>query len=295
MGGASILIVEDELAIAEPLGEMLQDEGYAVTLAGNGEAALEVLARGPAPDVILLDLMMPRMDGHEFRARQLAQPALAEIPTVVLSAMPGGAERARLRATDWLRKPVQLGVLLDSVARCCARVAHDHRVCFHEGDDRLIRVVAPFLGEALERRGAAVAIVTAPHAARLRDALATAGCDVAALEKARRLVIGDAPGKLASLLGADGALDEGRVRPVAAAVVDRTLDAASGGPVALYGEMVDLLWARGDAAGALRLERLWNGVARARRFSLLCSYHASAAAADGPALAEIRAEHAGVV
>src|SRR5947207_15447872 len=83
-----ILIVEDDFDIREALTQILEDEGFQVRCASNGREALEVATSGPAPRLILLDLMMPVMNGWQFRAEQLKDPRLAEVPVLVISADP---------------------------------------------------------------------------------------------------------------------------------------------------------------------------------------------------------------
>lgn len=113
----TILVVDDDQGIRESLGAVLEGEGYRVRLAANGEAALGVLRSDPAlPDLILLDLMMPVMDGWQFRSRQLQDQRLREIPVVIISA--GGNVRQKaenLSAVGWLRKPLMIPVLLREV------------------------------------------------------------------------------------------------------------------------------------------------------------------------------------
>jgi CheY-like chemotaxis protein len=84
-----LLVVDDDPAIRETLADLLQDEGYVVMTAINGKEALTRLRAGSArPCVILLDLMMPVMSGAEFYAEMRSDPALADIPVVVISAEP---------------------------------------------------------------------------------------------------------------------------------------------------------------------------------------------------------------
>jgi CheY-like chemotaxis protein len=113
-----VLIVDDDHDIRATLHEILSDEGYDVASAANGSDALRLLRSGIAPCVILLDLMMPIMDGWQFRAQQLGDPTLAAVPVVVLSADANVEKKsARLSASGCIRKPIDLDALLDVVAR----------------------------------------------------------------------------------------------------------------------------------------------------------------------------------
>jgi CheY-like chemotaxis protein len=114
-----LLVVEDDLDTQSTMLETLELFGYAAIGASDGREALEVLADGDLPDLILLDLMMPIMNGWQFREEQMKQPRLAAIPVVVTSA-DRDAERtaATLGAAAVLVKPMQLQVLLETLARC---------------------------------------------------------------------------------------------------------------------------------------------------------------------------------
>ncbi len=108
-----ILLIEDDPDLAEVLVDVLQMEGYVVSHAADGRTALAMLADPKLPDLILLDLMMPHMNGWEFREAQLRNARLAQIPVVVLSAT---GERSRpIDAALILRKPVTLENLLCAV------------------------------------------------------------------------------------------------------------------------------------------------------------------------------------
>lgn len=116
----TVMIVDDDADIRDTLGDVLGDVGYAVVTAIDGLEALELLRTRPAPDVILLDLMMPRCDGKEFRRRQLAEPAIALVPVVLLTADVNIADkRAELDARAYLAKPVGLDELLSVIAEVC--------------------------------------------------------------------------------------------------------------------------------------------------------------------------------
>jgi CheY-like chemotaxis protein len=117
-GGGPVLLVEDDLDIAEAILDVLMDEGYEVAHATNGLEALDLLRSEPQPAVILLDLMMPEMDGPQFRAAQLRDPRLSQIPVVVLSADRMIAEKAHaLGVWGFVVKPLQPEQLVSVVER----------------------------------------------------------------------------------------------------------------------------------------------------------------------------------
>ena len=106
-----ILIVDDEDAILEALQDVLVHEGYEVSTAIHGAHALEQLERAPLPDVVLLDLMMPVMDGHTLLGRLRADPARQHLPVVLMSAGRVRPEERRA-AQHFLAKPFELEQLL---------------------------------------------------------------------------------------------------------------------------------------------------------------------------------------
>jgi len=111
-----VLVVEDDDSTREAVVAGLEYAGYTVVGVADGEAALDVLRRGFVPWVIVLDLMMPVMDGREFRRQQLADPALASIPVVVVSADMRGPRLAGSPGIHAaLLKPVDLDELLQSI------------------------------------------------------------------------------------------------------------------------------------------------------------------------------------
>jgi CheY-like chemotaxis protein len=115
---ATVLIVEDDLDTREMLGRFLELEGFNVETAENGKRALERLGSGVGACVILLDLMMPVMDGWQFRQEQIRNSALADIPVIVVSA--AGRERLeKIQADAYLSKPVDLDELLGCVTQFC--------------------------------------------------------------------------------------------------------------------------------------------------------------------------------
>jgi two-component system response regulator VicR len=111
----TILIVDDEFAIVETLTDLLDEEGYSVMSAGNGRVALELLDRR-APDLMLVDIMMPVLDGRELVTRMQSRPEWAAVPVVFMSAVPQSIAFARGGKPPpfyaFLRKPFDLHALL---------------------------------------------------------------------------------------------------------------------------------------------------------------------------------------
>jgi two-component system response regulator MprA len=113
-----VLIVDDDLDIREALGEVLASEGFEVLLARNGTDALRQLDAGSSPEIILLDLTMPEMNGREFRDAQLRRPSWAAIPVVVVSADTNVRSAASdMGVAGFIRKPLELDELLQTVNR----------------------------------------------------------------------------------------------------------------------------------------------------------------------------------
>jgi CheY-like chemotaxis protein len=114
----TVFIIEDDVDTREMLAKFLELEGYRVELASNGRHALDLLTNGVTACVIVLDLMMPVMDGWEFRRRQVQDAKLKNIPTIVVSA--AGRERlAQISADAYLSKPVDMDELLQRVSQFC--------------------------------------------------------------------------------------------------------------------------------------------------------------------------------
>ncbi len=113
-----ILVVEDDTSIRELLVELLESEGYSVASAVNGLEGLKYLQNQISPDLILIDLMMPVMDGYSFRTEQLKNDKWAKIPTVVMSAEANAKEKMKnFQITAFLSKPVELDTILKTVAQ----------------------------------------------------------------------------------------------------------------------------------------------------------------------------------
>ncbi len=120
MPDARILLVEDDTGIRESVLELLELEGYRVAAVANGADALDWLAREAAPDVLLVDLVMPVMSGAELLARVRADPRLAAVPAVLMTAAIPSAASPVPAADALLPKPFELDALLEVVARLAA-------------------------------------------------------------------------------------------------------------------------------------------------------------------------------
>ncbi len=116
-----VLVIEDDDDVREALADVLREAGYDVAWAADGAEAIRALRSGLRPSAILLDLMMPVMDGFAFRAEQRSDPALEAIPVIVVSADRFlDRDAGALGAAASVAKPTEPGVLLSTVARVAA-------------------------------------------------------------------------------------------------------------------------------------------------------------------------------
>ena len=114
-----VMLIEDDFMLRSSLAELLRSHGYRVECYANGIDALKRLDTSPVPDLILLDIMLPYMDGVKFRQRQLASRT-SRIPVVVITAM--GVPRDRvdeLRFAQIFQKPLEMPALVDTVRELC--------------------------------------------------------------------------------------------------------------------------------------------------------------------------------
>ena len=112
----TIVLIDDEFGLSDVLAATLSDAGYRVFAAVNGAQGLEVMAEHP-PDLVLLDYMMPILDGPGVLAAMRADPKFAHLPVVLMSAMPESV--VRRRTTDYaafLRKPFDFDAVIEAVA-----------------------------------------------------------------------------------------------------------------------------------------------------------------------------------
>lgn len=125
---AHILLVDDDVDIRRSVGALLEDEGYQVSSVDNGRLAWDRLHQSPAPDLLILDLMLPGMDGWQLRNQQRRDPSVRDIPVLAISA-DASPKAAAISADGFLSKPFAADDLLVAVKR----LLHD-RVTFAAGD-----------------------------------------------------------------------------------------------------------------------------------------------------------------
>ena len=117
-----VLLVDDDVAIRDGLAELLETEGYDVATAMDGGEALEIMRGGFRPNVIVLDLLMPGIDGWDFRVAQLENGQIADIPVVVISASGFSAEtvKPQLGVNDYFKKPLDTERFVSALNRVAA-------------------------------------------------------------------------------------------------------------------------------------------------------------------------------
>ena len=122
---ATILVIDDDADIRELIKILLESDGYDVNIASDGVEALEQLRSGPLPGLIILDLMMPRIDGEEFM-KQIRQARYGHIPVVVMSGYNSAQKQAReLDADSCLMKPIEVEELFNTVKQYTTKSARD--------------------------------------------------------------------------------------------------------------------------------------------------------------------------
>jgi CheY-like chemotaxis protein len=122
MNARTVLIVEDELSVAELLSMSLTDAGYRVVLVANGRQALELLNKAPLPDLIITDFMMPVLDGIGLIQAMQRSEAQRAIPYIIMSSIPEDAIRQRINGyAGFIRKPFRLAAVIQLVTNVLAR------------------------------------------------------------------------------------------------------------------------------------------------------------------------------
>ena len=146
-----------------------------------------------------------------------------------------------------------------------------HAVRFYENDRSLAQIVAAFLSDGLAQGDPAMVVATATHRAAILRELVSKGLDVVQLQRSDDLVLLDAQDTLDGFM-ADAKPDAATFKDVMCGVLEKACRGRSECTIRIYGEMVDVLWKEGQHDAAIRLEVLWNQLANAEAFSLLCGY-----------------------
>jgi signal transduction histidine kinase len=175
---------------------------------------------------------------------------------------------------------------------------HQHGVQFYSQDKFLLKELTSYIGAALWAGDAAVVVATEQHRDGLLEGLTAQGLDIGALLAGGRFVALDA-GEVLSTFMVEGWPSQDRFHDVVGGIVTKALDSAGGtqGRVAIFGEMVALLWADGKAEAAIHLEHLWNELGLTKSFSLFCAYPMSSfnREEDAALLLKVCDEHSSVI
>jgi hypothetical protein len=145
----------------------------------------------------------------------------------------------------------------------------EHFVQFYQDNDRLLQDLTSFIGSGLQEGDPCIVIATAQHRTELNQLLVARGIDVSQAKKTKQLVLLDAQATLNKFM-VGGLPNKERFHEVVGGTLadiklkDKTIRA--------FGEMVALLWAQDNQAGAILLEQLWNSLARDHMFTLFCAY-----------------------
>jgi hypothetical protein len=168
-----------------------------------------------------------------------------------------------------------------------------HAVQFYKDDDSLITIVARFLAEGINQYQPAVIIATPEHRSAIEDALVIHGLDVKRMKRLGDLVALDARETLDTVL-ADGMPHPRLFNHVVGTLFEEMARIHPNRTMRAYGEMVNVLWKDGQTSAAIRLETLWNELAKAHSFKLLCGYSMGNFYKDA-AVGEITRQHSHVI
>jgi MEDS: MEthanogen/methylotroph, DcmR Sensory domain len=146
-----------------------------------------------------------------------------------------------------------------------------HAVRFYENDKSLAQIVAGFLADGLAADEPGIVVATPDQRAALIRQLVVRGFDVVNLQRSGQLVLLDAEETLSTFM-VDGEPDSGSFASRVSDVIRRACGARTDCTVRIFGQMVDVLWQRGEHQAAIRLEVMWNELAHTHAFSLLCGY-----------------------
>jgi len=171
---------------------------------------------------------------------------------------------------------------------------HFHAVRFYENDDSLCRIVAEFLREGLADKQPAIVLAIPAHRDAIVECLKDRGLDVVRVQSDGDLMLLDADETLSAFIEGD-IVDRHSFEAVMHNAIERACGNRTDCTVRVYGEMVDVLWQRGQNAAAIKLEMLWNQLAGTHDFSLLCGYSMGPFFKNAAAVDDICRHHTHVV
>ena len=175
------------------------------------------------------------------------------------------------------------------------RLHHRHHTVQFYGDEaELFTTIGTFLSEGLVAGQPAIVVATPDHTSAIQDALGSHLIDVARARHLGDLVMLDAEDTLGTFMH-NGMPDQFLFRCHVGALMEQTVRGRGRTPLRAYGEMVDVLWRRGQADAAIRLEVLWNDLAMMYSFSLLCGYAIGSFTKDPSRIDEVCHEHTHVL
>ena len=175
-----------------------------------------------------------------------------------------------------------------------AASGHFHAVRFYSESESLAGVAAEFITEGLTLAQPAIVIATPLHRLLIARKLSTGGLDVPRLEARNNLLLLDANETLSAFM-VGGVPHGARLRAILGPVMERICRGRDGCRVRAFGEMVNVLWQRGNAAAALRLESMWNALAHEHDMAILCGYAMAAFERSATQQGEICRHHTHVV
>lgn len=269
------MVADDHDKTRAAIASLLASDFDVVAAVADGRAAVEAAA-ARYPDLVVLDISMPVLDGFEAAALIRDLPDPPRIVFVTAYDDPSIASVALgLGASAMVRKRDMVAELVPAIRRALLF----HAVCFYEDGPSLARTVARFIGEGLAAGQPAVIVATASHAASIRDQLVTGGVNAQERIERGELLILDAHQVLTRLM-VDDQLDAECFEETISPILEKAAGTRKR-PVRVYGEMVDVLWSSGREDAALSLEILWHHAIAGRKCSLLCGYSSGVCEGEG--------------
>jgi CheY-like chemotaxis protein len=307
-----VLLADDHLAVLRSVSRLLAADFNVVAAVGDGSQALEA-SRRLDPDVVVLDVTMPGLDGFQT-AQELKRIgsrakivflSMHEAEEFVATAVASGGSayvlktRIRLDLPSAVNHALAQRLFVPSLASLLAVVdgRGAHAVQFYANSQPFLNEVSRFLGLVLRRRDPAVVLAAGPNRVGLMERLEASGVDVAGAIRARRLLVMDAAEAVSQIMR-DGRVDPERVAEMIDDLERLRVDVADGpgSRLTIVGEVAVLLCRHGNFEAAIQLERLWDDLTRPLPFLTVCGYSIDClrAESDPELLFNVCAHHSAV-